>query len=100
MFGNGPIWIPDEIKEVHGPVSYGVTVNDGRLLRRHIDHIRIRTVADSTTTKHENSFHDFLPPPVVTSSPDNNSSSADPPVRCSSRVRRPPGSYIPETANK
>ena len=58
-FGNGPNWIPGEIKEVRGPVSYGITVNDGRLLRRHIDHIRIRTVADSTITEHKNSFHDL-----------------------------------------
>ena len=76
-------------------------LNDGRLLKRHIDHIRIRTVPDSTMTDSENNFHDFLPFPVVTNESDNISSSASNlPLRRSSRVRRPPDRYTPETMNR
>ena len=99
--GNGPNWLPGEVKEVRGPVSYGIMLNDGRLLKRHIDHIRIRTVPDSTMTYSENNFHDFLPFSVVTNESDNISSSASNlPLRRSSRVRRPPDRYTPETMNR
>ena len=36
-------WIPGEVISTTGPRSFRVKVPDGRILRRHIDHIRIRT---------------------------------------------------------
>ena len=36
-------WIPGEVISTTGPRSFRVIVPDGRILRRHIDHIRIRT---------------------------------------------------------
>ena len=41
-FGQGQRWLSGEVTELTGPVSVMVTLNDGRLLRRHQDHIRIR----------------------------------------------------------
>ena len=50
-FGNGPNWLPGQIKKVCGPVSYGITLNDDWLFKRHIDHIQVRTVSDSNTVQ-------------------------------------------------
>ena len=30
-------------KDKHGPLTYLITLDDGRILRRHLDHIRLRT---------------------------------------------------------
>ena len=63
-------------------------MNDGHLLKQHIDDVKIRTVPDSTITDSENSFHDILPFPVVISESDNTSPSAtNLPLQYSSRVR-------------
>lgn len=41
-FGQGQRWLPSVVTEVTGPVSYMVKLQDGRLIRRHQDHLRIR----------------------------------------------------------
>ena len=41
-FGQGQRWLPGEIVEVTGPVSFMVKLLDGRLLRYHQDNLRIR----------------------------------------------------------
>ncbi|XP_031551682.1 uncharacterized protein K02A2.6-like [Actinia tenebrosa] len=41
-FGSGLRWIPWVIQETTGPLSYTVTLMDGRGVRRHIDHVRSR----------------------------------------------------------
>ena len=40
-FNNGMSWLPGTIDECTGPVSFKV-LDDGRLLRRHQDHIRVK----------------------------------------------------------
>ena len=42
-FGNGPRWIPGTIVKVHGSRSFEIKLSDGRMVRRHLDHIRLRT---------------------------------------------------------
>ena len=50
-FPSGKQWLTGSVIEVRGPLSYHVTLSDGRIIRRHIDHIRIRTssVTDAAT---------------------------------------------------
>ena len=40
-YGKGERWIPGQIVESTGPVSYKVRANDGLLMRRHSDQIRV-----------------------------------------------------------
>ena len=66
-FGGGEKWIPGEIVKSTGPVSYKVKTNDGLLVRRHADQIKV-TCADQE-------FESITPPssdqlrPVVHSIP-------------------------------
>ena len=41
-FGTGNTWVPGEITEISGPVSFVVKCGDGKLIRRHQDHLRHR----------------------------------------------------------
>ena len=41
-FGQGELWLPGIISEVTGPVSYTIELTDGRTVRRHQDHVRMR----------------------------------------------------------
>ena len=38
-----PLWLSGHIKEKTGPLSYKVSLDDGRIIRRHVDHIRHRS---------------------------------------------------------
>ncbi len=42
-FGHGAIWLDGEIVGQTGPLSFMVQLHDGRVLRRHTDHLRTRT---------------------------------------------------------
>ena len=42
-FANGPVWLSGRVLEITGPCSCVVTLQDGRLVRRHQDHIRRRS---------------------------------------------------------
>ena len=39
-FGHGPLWLEGTIQNCTGPVSFKILLTDGRVWRRHIDHIR------------------------------------------------------------
>ena len=39
-FSTGPKWLPGKIVNVTGPLSYVIELDNGRLVRRHVDHIR------------------------------------------------------------
>ncbi|XP_020898619.1 uncharacterized protein K02A2.6, partial [Exaiptasia diaphana] len=41
-FANGAKWLPGTIDRVTGPVSYEISLIDGRIVRRHVDHIITR----------------------------------------------------------
>ena len=41
-FGGGPTWLPGVVQDRTGPVSYRVQMEDGREIRRHVDHLRNR----------------------------------------------------------
>lgn len=44
----GANWLPGVVVEARGPISYTVSLEDRRLVRRHVDHIRIRELQDET----------------------------------------------------
>ncbi|KAL3225582.1 hypothetical protein MRX96_025748, partial [Rhipicephalus microplus] len=48
-YAQGPLWIPAVISRATGPISYEVTAPDGRVLRRHVDQLRRRTVGPTQT---------------------------------------------------
>ena len=39
-FPTGKKWLPGTVTQVRGPLLFLVTLDDGRVLRRHINHIR------------------------------------------------------------
>ena len=41
-FSTGAKWLIGKVVRETGPVSYLIALNDGRLIRRHVDHIRKR----------------------------------------------------------
>ncbi|XP_063052002.1 uncharacterized protein K02A2.6-like [Engraulis encrasicolus] len=49
-FGSGPAWVPGEITEKTGPVSFQVTLGNGQVVRRHIDQVRGRSCTPPATT--------------------------------------------------
>ena len=78
---------------------------DNRVVRRHVDHIRKRSVQET-----EEFSNDILPGPTFSPLPDTTTtansgisdtlpqgSSGANPVRCSSRVCAPPDRYDPST---
>ena len=102
-------WIPGIVSEVKGPLSYHVTIADGRIFRRHVEHIRPRTC---TATAADSSASDTEIPPITTAP---NTPATDvptnqplpqpcrpdppplPPPRRSSRAHAPPNFYRPGT---
>lgn len=48
-YGRGPPWVPAVIGRATGPISYEVTLPDGRVLRRHVDQLRRRAMAPCTS---------------------------------------------------
>ena len=89
-FAQGPKWLPGEICKIRGPLSYEVKLNDGRVIRRHVDHIRRRTVPSPSPPDDE-----LLMPPSSDISPPGSTSVEQPAttVRRSTRVSRPPVRY-------
>ena len=48
-FSEGPIWLKGVVFRTKGPLTMEIELEDGRILRRHIDHIRSRKETDSNT---------------------------------------------------
>ena len=48
----GQKWLPAVIEEVTGPVSFMVKLQDDRLVRRHLDHLRSRVDESAAQTSH------------------------------------------------
>ena len=42
-FGNGPRWLPGTVMAVQGSRTFEIQLNDGRTVKRHLDHVHIRT---------------------------------------------------------
>ena len=94
-FASGPKWLPGVVTATRGPLSYHVTLQDNRVIRRHVDHIRERT--DSSTIEPPDVWlpEPTDPTPTVTETPHGASSPAI--VRRSSRVRTAPDRFDPSS---
>ena len=90
---SGPPWLSGDIIQIRGPVSYTVKLSDGRIMRKHVDQIRERTV--TVDEPKDESFDDFwsAPPAVSHNDAQDTSRTTGPPLRRSTRVRCPPRRY-------
>ena len=83
-------WLPGVVTEQKGSLLFFVQLSDGCIVRRHIDHIRARTMEETPTLLED----DILPHVTVASQageePQPPSSQPVAPLRCSIRVSRPP----------
>ena len=99
-FASGPVWLPGVITSVKGPYTYEATLADGRVWRRHIDHLRIRT--DTPTVETAVTDACDLPttiapedPEVVPQAIPRGESQDGPPPRRSTRAHTAPTRFDP-----
>ena len=85
-------WIPGIVSKVQGPLTYHVSLRDGRVLRRHVEHIRIRTCTSPTDPPDT----DIEIPSIVIQDTPPPPPPHHPPIRRSTRNRAPPAYYRPE----
>ena len=85
-------WMPGTVKSQRGPVSYEIELDDGRIMRRHVDHIQLRLRSPSTeppgVAQPPDSTQDFEYLPSSTESTD--SEAVQPTRRYPPRDRHPP----------
>ena len=72
-FADGPTWLPGIVAALHGLLTYGVKLGDGRVVRRHIDHVQSRASHPPPTETED----DCLPGPS-TVSPGPSGASSEP----------------------
>ena len=89
--GSGSARLSGNITRIRGPVSYTVKLNDGRMMRKHVDQIRFRTVTVQEPTA--DTLDDFLPPSSSNNDNPPDSHETAPPPQRSSRIRHPPQCY-------
>ena len=104
----GKTWLPGTISKKDGKVTYHILLDDGRIVRRHIDHVRKQICEPTTETdSHMDSDNDVffdMPSPADecnervadqndSTSVDSASESSTTEVRRSNRIRRPPMRY-------
>ena len=70
---SGPPWLSGHIIQIRGPVSYTVKLSNGRIMRKHIDQIRKRTV--TLYKPKDESFDDFWSTPSAVSHNDTQNTS-------------------------
>ena len=93
-FPSGKQWLPGSVSEVKGPLSYCVTLSDGRVVRRHVDHIRSRTSQAANSSTGNESDIEIPTAPSSEASPvdqDDTDQAAEQPQPCrSARARGAP----------
>ena len=90
-------WMPGTIKTQSGPVSYQIELEDGQIVRRHIDHIRLRSCSASSNEdtpfrdRDKNfEFFDSLPSFQTPEAESDEAEERQPTRRYPLRDRRPP----------
>jgi hypothetical protein len=85
-------WSPGVAKETRGPLSYTIQCTDGRIVRRHVDHVRTRT---TPSTAPEDDFDIPIPTSRTVDQPTEASSSEETNLepRRSTQPRKPPSRY-------
>ena len=91
-YNDTEMWLPGQIVEATGPVSYKVRIDkDGRIFRRHQDQLRKGCIVSEQSSQAELSTLDgCIFPSTVASNNNDSSTSNNVPVRKSTCIRRPP----------
>ena len=92
-FPTGTKWLPGVISKIKGPLSYVVKLEDERLVRRHVDHIRVRSSSSESPVTSDDLW---LPTSTETTPVDTvEPPQAEPlPLRRSARVTQPPDRFM------
>ena len=90
-FSTGPPWLSGTIINSAGPRSFEIKLTDGRVIRRHVDHIRSREPAVEVTAPAQDDYELSDGSSGVT--PNGQLASSAPLLRRSCRNRRPPSRY-------
>ena len=97
-FPSGNSWLKGILKEKCGPLSYIIELDDGRTIRRHMDHIQYYGLSISDVPKESFPDDDVSPVPQTTLvTPEVTERNITTPLRRSSRIRHPPDRYEPES---
>lgn len=70
-FRRGPKWIPAVLKQSTGPTSFAVQLEDGRLLRRHQDHLMPRASVPQVPTADQEVPADPIPASQAAEQPES-----------------------------
>ena len=87
----GKKWLQGHIIKAVGPLSYVIKLNDGRIFRRHVDHLRKCTSPSNNADFVNDSVQDFSD----VAFPDTEQTLVDQQHRYPQRDRRPPDRYRP-----
>ncbi len=74
-FPKAKTWLPGKIVAVKGPLSYHVELSDGRIVRRHVDHIKTNKSNDQQVNGTNSEIE--LPPPQPPLVTDNSGNESD-----------------------
>ena len=85
-YSGSPNWLPGIVKTALDPVSYQVEFKNGRLCKRHLDQLLKDNSTDSDDHQADKDIIEF----PLSDNTSNSTTIENPPVRRSSRVRRPP----------
>ena len=91
-------WLPGIIIKIQGPLSYLVELEDERVVRRHVDHVKSRVSLTEPKDNHTNDADEVLPPPIVEvpDIPSTVTTDAAPTTQRPVRTHKPPSRLIEE----
>ena len=92
-FTRGPPWLPGTVLKTQGPRTFGIKLTDGRVWRRHVNHIRYSSV-DITSPPMSDEFDDCIPVSISQSNTPENSSTSQTNLHRSTRPRHPPDRLV------
>ena len=94
-FTKGPTWLPGTVLQKQGPRTFTIKLMNGRIWRRHVNHIRYRSVDITATTELED-FDDCIPMTAFDfkTPVSKNSSTSQVVPRRSTRPRHPPDRLV------
>ena len=92
----GSPWLPGTITQKRGALTFSVHLDDGRIVKRHLDHVRLRTTSPPPGSNIGENEYMLLPSPPSTIPGQpvdisvSNNSHEPTLIRRSARVRHPP----------
>ena len=89
--GQGQPWIPGKILKQSGAVTFLVELNNGTVIRHHMDQLKLNMTGQGQSESDPSSTSDIAVPEDIPTS-----DAATPELRHSSRTRRPPSRFSPD----